>query len=289
MAVTTTTVFDDSVKALYMKDFKIAVYPTRVWDQFTKRKQIMDGERGSSANFVIYEGLAPQTSELDQESDVTPITGSDNEVSVSIAEYGADVRVSKRLKATAYTDVHKAAAQQIARNVSDSLELVCRAVYIGGGRVYRAAARAALTSATAAHTLTYSTLLTVDQLCNNLLVPEVKGGNRAAVIPPCLKQSVCSDSDFKLLAEYNGGMSKAGNMYVAEVGQLAGFRFFVSPWGKTYWGGGLATQTATTISAAVAAGDTTVSFTSDTGVAVKPVTLTALNSPKSVDNWAVAG
>jgi N4-gp56 family major capsid protein len=268
MANTLSTTWDDQVKSLYDQDFKIAVGSKKVWGQHPKRKKAVGGARGNAVEFDIIERLVPQVGTLDQNNDVTPITSSDTAVSITLLEKGAAMRISKYLEATAYTNAHKAAAESIAANVIDSTELLARAAYISGTRVYRPAgvARTALAHATAAHRLDYANITNMVAIARGLEMPEVAGGGYVAIIHPSLSADLMADSNWLAVNEYAGGKGASGNMFTGEVGQLAGVRFEVSPFGKVYWGGATASHTSTT-NGAILAGATSFVITTDGGYA----------------------
>lgn len=271
MAIVTTTVWDDSVKTRYGMDFDIAVSHKKVHGQFARRRKAMGAQRGSAIEWPIYELMAPATSTLDQSNDVTPQTSTDNAVNIPVYEYGNARRHPVMLKATAYTDTHKAAAELIAQNVVDSTELVIRTALLQGTRVFRPlnTTRVLLGTATAGHDLSTSNLNQLAAHCRALGVPGWGSDNQyAALLHPALAAALLDDSAWLALAEYSEGATKAGNIFAGEIGQIAGFRFTVSNHAKVYWGGALpqASAVSTTLNGAVAAGATSIILASGSNV-----------------------
>ena len=272
---------------VYDEQFALGIAIEGVWEQFCKRKKAFNGDRGSSWNFPIYRLLVPATDTLSQTSDVTPVTFEDDNVSISLAEYGNAVRRAVMVEATAFTDTTKAMSKLIAINRAESIELLVRAQFSGGSRVYRPSgvARTSLTRSTAAHLLTDDNLHNIRAMAAHGRMPRMDDGSFAAIIPDSLAASVQVETAWLTAAQYNLGGKSGLDLVTGEIGQLAGVRFVVSPWGKMYWGGGTAAQAATTTTAAVAAGAVQVTVTSATGLAVGNYIL--VGTKEAVDSEAV--
>lgn len=242
----------------------------KIHNQYISVRKALGAQRGSSVTWPIIEPMDPQVTALTEASDVTAQVSSDSTTSISVSEYGGVKQITKILEATAYTDVHKAAAETVARNYVDSIELRARYALLQGTNVYRPSgvARTSLAKATAAHQLTYGNLVQMKARCHNFGLPPWDGEMHILLIPPVLEASILDNSDFKALVEYNNGSNAAGNMFRGEIGQLGGFRIVVSPWAKVYWGGATVSGGSTTLSAACDAGDTAIAVADATSFAV---------------------
>jgi N4-gp56 family major capsid protein len=249
----------------------IGVGAKRIHGQFARRRKSLAAKPGSALEWVIIKRMTPRPAALDQSNDVTPQTTTDTAVSISIAEYGDVLSLSGMMEAESYTDSHKAAAETVANNFTDTTEIIIRNAFIAGTNIYRPlnVARTALGSAVTSHPLTYNHLTQIAARCRSLNMPGWGTDDQyAALIPSQLVPALQNDTQWLALAEYNGGKGAYGNVFAGEVGQLAGFRFSASPWGKVYWGGGLVAGASTTLNGAVTAGDTSIVVSNASSIAV---------------------
>jgi N4-gp56 family major capsid protein len=270
MSIITASVWDAQVTAQYENTFILEKARKQVHGQFLGQRRALGAQKGSSIVWPVIEPMDAQTTAVAEGSDVTPQVSSDSTVTISVSEYAGVEQITRLLEATAYTDVHKAAAENIARNFTDTTELRARYAMLQGTNVYRPAgvARASLAKATAAHQLTYDNLIQMKARCHNFGLPSWSGEEHILLIPPALEASVLTNTDFKALVEYSKGSNEAGNMFRGELGSLAGFRCVMSPWAKVYWGGATVSGGSTTLNGAVVAGATSIEVNDATSFAV---------------------
>ena len=106
------------------------------FDQFADLRIQMGGERGNTYNFPIIESGQPTPTPLDEYEDVATQQMRANEISVSLAEYGSALEVTKFSVATSYADVCKQAANINGYQMAESFDWIARAVMGQGGRVF---------------------------------------------------------------------------------------------------------------------------------------------------------
>jgi len=90
---------------------------------------------GSSVKFTIFNDLAPVSSTLTEDTDVTPVAMSDSQVEVTLAEYGNAVNTTAKLRGTSFLDVDSAAANIVGYNAGISVDGVIRDVLSAGTNV----------------------------------------------------------------------------------------------------------------------------------------------------------
>lgn len=266
MAVTTTSALNGSTQALYLKDYMMATTGAEFFDQLCEVRKAMNGERGATVDWVIYEGMDVATSTLTEASDITPVAMSDSAAQITVSEYGNGIQQTALLKATAYTDVGKAAAQSLGINRARSMDIVVRDVAVAGTNVVRVKNVTARTSLTETnHLLDYATLIGAVARARAHNIPAGPDGNYTAVVHPLVVAELTQIPQWQSYTEYQD----KSELFDGEVGQLAGIRFVQSYNAKIYLGGGSTAQAATTtgVNSAIAAGDTSITLTANAGLA----------------------
>ena len=269
MAMTTTSTFGDSVAALYKKDYLVAATGMEYFDQLSWQREAMAANgSGSSQIFPIYEAMDVATTTLTEASDVTPVAATDSAVTITVAEYGNAVQLTSLLKATAYTDVGKAAAELVGINRARSLDIVVRDVAMAGSNVLRVKNVTARTSLTESnHLLDFGTLVAAVSRARSWNVPTGPDGYYTGVVNPMVSAELMMIPQWQSVSEYQDKT----NIYAGEIGELAGIRFIESYNGKLFYGGGDVPATGSnnaTITAAAAAGDTSITLSANLGVSV---------------------
>ena len=260
MPVTGTSALTNEVKPLYDADYLLAAQAMVGLDQFPDLRVVMDGQRGSSVNFPILESLQPATSTLSETADVTPVSLSASEVVVTLKEYGNAVQVTRLVKAVAYADVYKQAAQAVGYNQAESVDFIIRGVYGQGARQVFPAGITGRTSLTQAYPLSAALLLRMATLARGSKTPSYEDGFFCAIMQPNQQYDLLRDPDLRNLGVYQ----KADLLFNGEIGYWGGIRFVVLSTWKAFWGQGAAptSAAATTLSAASAIGATTITVAS---------------------------
>ncbi|MFA6315754.1 MAG: N4-gp56 family major capsid protein [Candidatus Paceibacterota bacterium] len=266
MAITITSTLGDSVAALYEKDFLEEKRKTSVWAQqgLVNWKYALGGAnlKGSSINIPMIAEMAIATTALTETSDVTPVALEDYVCTVSFAEYGNVVQTTRMLDIENYADVGKQAAYAVGQNQSKSLDILVRDAAVGGTWVaYPIGVGTRTGLDTTNDLMTFADTMFWRGLIADSSIQGF-GNDLAIIVHPAVLAGVASDSNFLTAKAY----MDASAVFNGEVGKLGGFRFVSHEYGKLYLGGGSTDQAATTTSAAITAGATTVTLTDSTGI-----------------------
>lgn len=279
MAVTTASVLSNSVATAYDKAYLHAFMMNRVWFDLVEWGEPIGGNlRGSTVSQPVMEAMEPATTALTDGTDVTPVALDDSAVSLSIFEYGNAVTTTKFLDVVAFTDITRGVAVAVGQNQARSLDMVCRAVVIGGTLVtYGGTATARTGLDTTNDKITYAKIAEVVGLAAGMGIPPFEDGTYATVVHPALFRDLTGMTEWAAVGEYSDpkliymgrpGVLGNGGRFKNERGMMAGLRFIEHPWGKLYLSGGTTAQAATTSDGAVAAGATSITVDSATGLAV---------------------
>lgn len=126
MATTISTDLDTLVTATHHTVAFYALRSQLFWDSLVEVDNTESTHRGSSHNFNFYNDMAAQTTPLGETADVTPVTLSDSQRSVTILEYGAAVETSGFLRGTSYMEVNPIVAEIIGYNAGLSVDTLAR-------------------------------------------------------------------------------------------------------------------------------------------------------------------
>ena len=266
MAKTGVAELDDSVKVKYMSDYLLAAADRSVWSQFVDWDSIIEGQGGSSFNFVAYEAMDADdvSAILPEKDDIEATSLTDSSITVTPYEYGRRVTLTSLLRFQSHLKTREATAKLVGQNMMDTVERAIRRGVVGGSNVYMPnnnTSRAALAvSETAADNdrVTFEFLSQLVALAQSMGIEPI-GGDYVAVIHPALEPDIIGLTEVKGI-----GYNYPEPLYNGEMARLMGIRFIRSRYGKLYLSGGVVAQAATTLSAAAAAGATTIYLTANT-------------------------
>lgn len=266
MAVTTTTVLSNSVQAKYQATYIMAVKQMLYYDQLSYTVEKANMIKGSSIKVPFLFDLPPNVTSVSQTSDITPRTFTDQLFTVTPALYGDAVQLSEQLRRTAFTDVEKGASELVGRQAGKSVDYLARTAATQGSWVrYAGAATSRATCDNANDQLAYADFITAASFLADMGAEPVANGKFICVLGHPVLKDLLEDNVIQNLAVY-----QKGEMILnGEIGTMGGCKLIVTNWAKRFYGAGAANDSiSTTISAAVAAGATTVSFTADTSISV---------------------
>lgn len=155
-------------------DFSQTAYDLRAW--FGLRPELFfdaaadvastnESMKGKSVTFTIMNDMAIQSTALTDGTDVTPIAVSDSQINLVLAEYGATVVTSAKLRGTTFIDIDPVIANLVGFNAGLSVNDIARAALDSGTNVMYAsgAGATALGGATGRGAITTAqTLASVD-------------------------------------------------------------------------------------------------------------------------------
>lgn len=94
------------------------------YEPFVTVKPTRQSMPGTSVIFDFVGELSPATTALTENTDITPATMSDSQVTVTLAEYGNGVQVTAKLQGTSYLPVDPIMANLIGYNMAESIDLL---------------------------------------------------------------------------------------------------------------------------------------------------------------------
>lgn len=266
MAVTTTSVLTNSLATKYQADYILAAKTMLYYDQLTYVVEKANMLKGTAVQVPFLFELPPNVTAVSQTSDITPRTIADNKFTVTPYLYGDAVQLSEQLRRTAYTDVEKGAAQLVGRQAGKSVDYLMRTAATQGSWVgYAGAATSRATCDAAADQLAYTDFITNAAFLSDMGAEPVANGKFVCVLGHPVLKDLLEDN----VVETIGAYQSKEILLNGELGTLGGCKIVVTNWAKRFYGAGAANDSiSTTISAAVVAGATTVSFTADTSISV---------------------
>lgn len=268
MAATGTAALSAEVQTLFDADFYLASQSMVYWDQFADLRIQMDGQRGKTYEFPIVESNQPSAGTLNELEDVVPQQMRANAISVTLNEYGGAIEVTTFVVATSYSDPHEQAAYVNGYNLAESVDFVARAVAGQGSRIFYQNNRTARADFdgidVAADRITPEFLQLLAIFARATKMPLYEDGSLCTVIPPFLLYDLLTNADIKTLAT----RQTPEMLFNGEVAYYGGVRIIVAPSAKAFWGEGAAQNGATTLSAAAAVGDATLSVVDATNLVV---------------------
>jgi N4-gp56 family major capsid protein len=282
MTVTTSAILDNSVVTQYDTDYILNFHLNELWAKLmgdTQRRKVSPsgaGKKGKTVQMAVYEDLEVPTSHLTENLDVTPKTLGDGYVECTIYEEGDVIQSSRFLSLVAYTDLHsvyaKALAKQHARRQDD---IVRDAIVFAQQRtIYGGAGTSRVGLNTTDHKLTFAKFQEAYGMAVTQGIPPLEDGTYFTIMNSMAMLDVVGWDEFKYPAMYsmpevyqNGLINKEGKLPF-EVGRFANIRILSHPTGKMFLGAGAPTQAATSLSAATAAGATSITVPNATGLGV---------------------
>lgn len=223
--------------------------PEFYFDDFADVESTNESIVGKSVTFTIYNDIAIQSTALTDGVDVTPIALSDSQINLALAEYGASMVTSAKMRGTSFLDIDPVVSNVIGFNAGISVNDVARAALDAGTNVMYASGSGAtsLQSAisTRAGVLSTSTIASVDigaararlasanvQRFGNLYVafahPDVLNDIYNEVISGSQVQGWTAAQVY----------SDPTNIYNGEAGSYRGFRWIETPTAPVYQGAG---------------------------------------------------
>lgn len=253
---------------------------TQVWGQFptVPPEGVINGPDAAQTISVRFQPrMSPKTGTINEKADITPQTITGQTVSVSVNEYGNAIQDALFSEMVSKGDQRSEMGEVIAENMVASLDrLAGREYYEGNPVVYRAnnvAARVNLDSTNDTLKASGVGMSFITQATAALRGARAPGfrtdaaglDHYATVIHTALAQDLPETAGFLPALQYREGMD---TLFNGELGELRGLRWTESSQGKLYLGSGTAKQGATTLSASVISGATTIVVASASGLAV---------------------
>lgn len=211
---------------------RLAYYKLRLelyFDRCATVKPTRQTHRGASVTFFIYDDLSPVTGSLTEKSDVDAVALSDNDVTVTLDEYGNAVQTTAKLRGTSLLEVDVDAANIIGYNAGHSLDTLARDVLLGGtSNVLYGGTKQSKDSLTTGDVLTAAKVRQARTILANNNSKTVQAGLYKAFISP--------DVSYDLRTETGDAAWRAPHTYVqpseiwnGSIGAFEGFDFIETP------------------------------------------------------------
>jgi N4-gp56 family major capsid protein len=268
MATTGSVQLSAEVQALYDADYYMTGQSMVYFDQLYNLRKQMNGERGNSYQFPIIESNQPQTGTLSEYDDVVSQQMRANSVSVTLAEYGGAIDLTRFVTLVSYSEPLEQAAQVNGYTMAESIDLISRAVAGQGGRQFFINARTARSGLqgvqTAADRLNPAFIELLAILARNIRMPLYEDGSVCAIIHAFPFYDLLQNTGIRDMAT----RQTPEMLFNGELAYWGGMRLIVSANAKGFWGEGAAatTSVSTTLAAAAAVGDSNLKYAAGTPV-----------------------
>ena len=223
---------------------------------------------GSSVVLQRYVDLTQQTTTLTEQTDPDAVAlATPTYTTITLAEYGNAVLVTRALELFSLADVDPAIANIIAFNMADSIYTVAQNVLATGANVLRANSRATTSALVSGDTFSSAIARKVTaKLRTNKAIPR-KGSLYWAGIHPEVAHDLRAETgvgSWRQPHEYQSN----DEIWAGELGTYEGAFYVESPRLFSIKSGAAQTSSTTTTTALAASGATTLSLTSTSGIAV---------------------
>lgn len=279
-STTGTTERTNSIQTLLTTDMMYEAARTQIWGQFPKiapEGELSGARKGRTINIRFQQRLPFNTDTINEKADITPRQVGDNKTAISIDEYGDAVQYSNFLTLIQMGDARKEIGKAIADQHVGSLDrLAGRQYYEGNTIVLRANGVSARSSLDSTNDVLSNSGVGMSFLAQGIAMLRGQGApgftsdsngqaKYATVIHTALAQDLPETNGYLPALQYREGSM---TLFNGEMGEIRGLRFTESVQGKVYPGAGTTAQAATTLSAAVSAGATSITVADATGISV---------------------
>lgn len=220
------TIGGDTVKTAFDRAAFMAFRAANIWRavadvQWDRNDPPMPGNQ---VTFTIITAIAPQTSALSETADPTHTTLADTQRSISLVEYGATVKPTKKLRLTSFLDLDIMVPMEVAANMEESTDIIARDVLVAGTNVVYGGAATSRVTVAAGHTADAGDIrrLRAELAATNTPPP---GGSPfyVAYLHPDVSFDLQSESGQQAWSAPHV-YSDPQNMYTGELGALGGVR-----------------------------------------------------------------
>ena len=273
--VDTTSTLTNSIRTRYQNEYEEFLSAQRVYDRFAKPvgDEMSRFIKGNQITFPFVSKMNIGTSTISEDTDLTPQTLVDADVSVTPTSRGEVLQQSELLRIQNYAENFESKIFQIVKeNALESIDLVAQGITLKGNLVSRAIARASLDGGTSGHRMTEASF---DEAANYLgefkvksgiEAPSGKGNSLLTTIPQDVYYDLRTGGNVIEVAKYQ----RANIIMANELGSLGAFRIIVAPWAKVFGGAGTDNDSNadTTLSSAATKLDKTIEVASNSNITV---------------------
>ena len=263
-------------KAAYVKRFYHALRPQLYYNQFIDTRPTDTTMKGSSYTWNITADLAEATTPLGSQTDVTPVTPSDTQITLTPLEYGKAVQLTAYAEASAFMSYNPIIANLIGFNAGISMDGLSRNAFQLGTNAWFAkgsgsqvSARASLTSS---NTIDGRSVQVVAAKLRDLLAQPLEGSSFGGIIHPDISVDFRSTTGAQSWNDPHvyGAVGAQDDIWNGRVGTFGGVTFIETPRAPLFLGGSPGTGASSTN-----ARTTSASTLSDPVTSVTTITTTA--------------
>lgn len=231
----------------------------RLYDQLAQdykasaSKQQLENLRGMGSSYTwnFLSKMTPQTSTISEVYDVVPQFLRDATATISPTSRADGLEWTELVDLEAFTDYAEKRMNVLGEGMMETVELLAINAALQGGNVIRAAARASLDAGTSGHRFSDSAMWQAASLVKTLKCPPFMENGRPqhlAIGHSDLSYDLIQGGNVNSIALYQDKEI----IFNGEIGELAGFKLIMSPWGKVFGSAGAdnGTAVATTLSSA---------------------------------------
>lgn len=229
--------------------------------------------KGSTVTVLMSTDLVPRptTAIASQTADFEPQTWGDTSTTVSADYYADGVKLHEKAQLINYSDVLAETSKKVGMLAQETIDALARRQATQGTIVFRGtnATRANLDAGTAGDRMRQSLFVKVNAFAQHWNTNKFIDGSIMCVMTPFQFADLVTESGSNILLS-QGYTERGGSVLLNyELAKLYGIRIVVAPHAKVCYGAGAdnASNVATTLSAAVAAGSRTMEVTSATNIA----------------------
>lgn len=206
----------------------MALRPELYFPMVADIKPTRQSHPGSAVLFNIYNDMAPAITPLSQTVDVDAVAITDNEVTVSLNEYGNAAITSARVRGFSYLVVSSDVANVIGFNAGISFDSLARNPLLAGTNVRYAGAATSRVTVAAAHELSASNVRRANTDLVNRNVQRVNNGYYRAYIAPDVSYDLREETGADKWRDPHT-YSQPEQIWTGEIGAFEGFAFQETP------------------------------------------------------------
>jgi N4-gp56 family major capsid protein len=213
--------------------------PELYFDQVADVRATNQAMPGKSVIFTIVNDLQIAPNALSEASDVTPVSFSDSQVTVTLNEYGNSMVTSAKLRGTAFVDIDPVVANVIGYNAGVSLDTIARSVLDSGTQVAYGGGEASRSAVTTSDVITSTDIRKARARLRSQNVPTF-GGSYVGFIHPDVVVDLQSESNSNPLLTWRAPhtYSAPNEIWTGDLGQYEGVRWIETPRAPVFTGQG---------------------------------------------------
>lgn len=227
------------VQVAYDRMAYFSLRPELYFDQVADVRATNQAMPGKSVIFTIVNDLQIAPNALSEASDVTPVSFSDSQVTVTLNEYGNSMVTSAKLRGTAFVDIDPVVANVIGYNAGVSLDTIARSVLDSGTQVAYGGGEASRSAVAATDVITSTDIRKARARLRSQNVPTF-GGSYVGFIHPDVVVDLQSESNSNSLLTWRAPhtYSAPNEIWTGDLGQYEGVRWIETPRAPVFTGQG---------------------------------------------------